>query len=116
MSNDEVRRQQLPDADEAWIRETDEPDLRRVEAFKPEDDEWRVVVAMAEFVREDPLEADMRRGIMLALRAVRGVTAVWEEDREQWVAEGDPKGSDLVRAAARVVDGLAERARPFADQ
>jgi hypothetical protein len=34
-----------------------------------------------------------------------------EEDREVWVVQGSASGEELVRAAARAVDGLADRLR-----
>jgi hypothetical protein len=64
-----------------------------------------------EFVREKPLEGDLRRAIASQLSSVAGVTAVAEEDREVWVVEGTPSGRDLVEAAGRALDSLAGRSR-----
>jgi hypothetical protein len=50
-----------------------------------------------------------------ALRAVAGVEAVEEEDREIWIVTGTPSGQELVNAAAQVVDSLATRARAHID-
>jgi len=97
--------------EEQWSRSSDEPELRDVEAFKPEDDDWRVVVAVAEFVREEPLESELIEGVESAIRSVSGVTNVWHEDREQWVVEGSPSGEQLVTAVADFLDHFAERAR-----
>lgn len=58
--------------------------MRGVEAYLPEDDDWRVVVAVAEFIREEPLESELVTGVETALRSGVGVTNVWHEDREQW--------------------------------
>ncbi len=102
------------DGEEEWVRETDDDDVLGVDAVKLEDaDEWpwQVIIAVAEFVREDPLEDELRREMAAALRAVPGVTDVAEEDREVWIVNGQPSGEDLVRAAARVVDRLAPRTR-----
>jgi hypothetical protein len=68
---------------------------------------------MAEFVRQEPLESEMAGDIESVLRSVPGVTGVWHEDREQWVADGTPGGRDLVEAAADFVDSIADRARPY---
>jgi hypothetical protein len=100
------------DGDEAWIRETDEPELLNVEACRSGDG-WQVIVWVAEFLREDPLEAEFRAAMDAALRGVAGVTDVQEEDRELWAVDGQPAGDALLRAAADVVDALADRARPY---
>jgi hypothetical protein len=100
---------------EEWVRETDDQDVRGVGAWKPYDDDWRVVLSVAEFLREEPLESEMRRSMRSALTQVQGVREVIEEDREQWIAVGSPNGIDLVRAAAYVVDALADRARAHID-
>lgn len=56
-------------------------------------------------------EADLRRGIISALRAIPEVTNVYEEDREVWGVDGNPSGDELVAAAADVVDQFADRIR-----
>lgn len=96
---------------EEWIRETDEPEVRNVGAIKWLEGEWQVSIWAAEFVREEPLKSQM--GLMLteALQAVPGVTSVWQEDREVWHIGGTPTGSELTRAAAAVIDSLAEDIR-----
>ncbi len=115
MTND-VRR--VPDdevdGEEGWDRLVDD-DVRGVEAIKVGDEEWpwQVILAVAEFVRDDPLETELRERIAAALRAVPGVTDVAEEDREVWIVNGHPSGEALVSAAARVVDDLAQRLRDF---
>lgn len=109
---------QLPDDEvdgaEGWIRETDDPDVRNVEATRTEL-EWQVTVWVAEFLREEPLEGELRRGINIALSTVPGVLEVVQEDREVWAVTGQPSGRELVAAAARVVDALAARARAYLD-
>jgi hypothetical protein len=113
---DDVRQNVPPNDEEMveeWERSTEEFQLKAVGAWLLEGDSWRVWLAMAEFVRRDPLETEMTAGIEAALRSVPGVTGVWHEDREQWVADGAPSGRDLVEAAANFVDSIAERARPY---
>jgi hypothetical protein len=111
----EVRHVVIDDADEAWERVTDEPDTRGVEAVGlGEMIGWQVIVAVMEFVREEPLEGELRRRIAAALRSVDGVESAGEEDREVWFVTGTPSGQALVRAAAAVVDDLADRTRGYA--
>src|SRR5262245_22472011 len=112
MSSDDVRA--IPsdelDGDEGWERLTDEPDVRGVEAirvFAEAPWEWAVTVAAMEFVRDDPLESELRDGIDAALRTVEGVLDVDEEDREVWVVNGAPSGEELTQAVARTVDQFA---------
>jgi hypothetical protein len=87
-------RQRIPLMDESnaeeWERLTDDPDLGGVEACRSEDDGWRVTLGVAEFVRREPLESELVAGVEAAIRSVPGVTGVWHEDREQWVARGTP--------------------------
>lgn len=97
------------DGDEGWERlRDDQPELRNVEAIR-EGSGWQVHVWVAEYVREDPLESELRQRMTQALQAVPGVTSVIEEDREIWSVEGNLAGNLLVQAAAEVVDDLAER-------
>jgi hypothetical protein len=104
------------DAAEAWERLTDEPDVRGVGAARPDDDgDWAVVVWVMEFVRDDPLEDELRQRIEAALADVGGAVTVEEEDRECWVVSGTASGPELIAAAAGVVDDLADRTRPFVD-
>jgi hypothetical protein len=50
---------------------------------------WNVVIWVAEFLREDPLETELRGRIASALGAVDGVA---EEDREVWYVTGESSG------------------------
>jgi hypothetical protein len=104
---------------EGWERLTAEPDLRGIDAslitVGGDQPYWSVGVAVAEFLRDGPLEADLRRQLAAALRAVEGAESVWEDDREAWGVSGIPSGEALVRAAAEVVDRLAPRARAYAE-
>ena len=111
----EVRQVVADDADEAWERVTGEPDVRGVEAGRFDfAGGWNVTVAVMEFVREDPLEGELRRRIAAALRSVGGVETAEEMDREVWFVTGTPSGDALVRAAAEVVDDLAGQTRAYA--
>jgi hypothetical protein len=104
----------LVDGEEEWVRETDEQDLRGVNALRMTGEQrwpWQVGVWAASFVREEPLEGDLRAGVDAALRAVPGVTDVVEQDREVWRVAGTPSGRDLVEAVGAVVDELVARTR-----
>lgn len=113
---DEIRRVQPADSSlsEEWLRETDDPSLRGVNVTCSTDAgdwPWQVGVYVAEFVREEPLESELREKLDRALRAVSGVEAVAEEDREVWIVRGQPSGEALTAAAAAVVDEMADRLR-----
>ena len=114
--SDDIRRVQNedPEVTEAWERETDEPDLRNVDALKVPGG-WQVGVWVMEFIRTDPLESELRERMASALRGVSGVTSAEEEDREVWFVTGSPSGQALARAAARVTDEFADRTRAHLD-
>ena len=65
----DVRQVQVDGSDESWERVTDEVDVRWVGADRIDfAGGWNVTVAVMEFVREDPLESELRRRIAAALR------------------------------------------------
>jgi hypothetical protein len=112
--NDEV--QQVPadedDVDEVWNRLTDEPDIRGVEAARIDHlGGWLVEVGVQEFFRRDPLGIELRQRMAGALESVGGVTSVAEHGNESWFVTGTPSGEELTRAAANVLDDLADRLR-----
>ncbi len=113
--SDEIRRLDAfeTDADEAWERLTDEPDIRCVEVTSSaENGGWLVSAAVAELLSDvDPLEATLQQHMLGALGAVEAVEAVQKLDREVWLVRGSASGRALTEAAARVVDGLADDAR-----
>jgi hypothetical protein len=91
-------------------------DLYGIEASKSRTDlswPWQVDEWVMASVRDEPLEGEMRRAIVAALRAVPGAEAVQEGDRELWLLGGAPSGEALVLAAASVVDSFAERVRAY---
>lgn len=99
------------------------------------EDLHRYVVAAGDFLRSRPVQntvqlavvetprarggsafgeippAELRARIPGVLRCVDGVTDVVEDDREVWLVAGTPSAEALVRAAAVVVDDMADRAR-----
>ncbi len=96
------------------MRETSEPDVRGVGAHRLRDGgewPWRVEVWAAEYVRDEPLETQLRSGVRAALASVAGVTAVEEEDREVWVVAGNPAGDVLVRSVAEFIDQIQREIR-----
>lgn len=113
-----VRRAEYEDGpSEAWERdiEADDGDVRYVEAGR--DDHlggWQVSVPVMEFVREEPLEGELRRRIAAVLLSVEGVGTADEMDREVWYVTGAPSGEALVRAVGEVLDGFAEQTLPYA--
>lgn len=110
--SDDIRQAFFPGADEAWERVTDDPDVRGIEAVRIDEiGGWQVTVAAMEFVRDDPLETQMRLRMAAALRAVEGVVTADEEDREVWLVTGTAPGTELIETAARVVDELAGEIR-----
>jgi hypothetical protein len=112
--NDEIRLVPADesDVDELWQRLTDEPDIRRIEAWADSEFEgWCVEVSAQESIRQDPLGTELRQRMQAALRAVQGVTEVDRHDNESWLVNGKPSGQELTRAAAEVVDELADRLR-----
>jgi hypothetical protein len=103
---------------ESRERLTDDPDIRWAAVQRitlGEFSYWSVAVAVAEFLRTDPLESELRQQTAAALRGVDGVETVWEDDREVWGVTGAASGETLVRAAAGVVDHLATRHAPHTD-
>jgi hypothetical protein len=107
-----VRQFQVDGADESWERdiEVDDGEVRSVEANRIDfQGGWNVTVSVMEFVREGPLEGELRRRIAAALRLAEGVETADEMDSEVWFVTGSPSGEALVRAVGEVLDGLAEQ-------
>ena len=107
---------------EAWIRTIVDPDRRYIHGVGASNwsatSKWTCLVAVwaLEIVRDDVVEAEFRRRIPAAIRRVRGVTDVAEEDRGVWAIAGAPSGTALVRAVGEVVDDLAPRALAVVQQ
>ncbi|HEY3904465.1 MAG TPA: hypothetical protein VGM14_11220 [Streptosporangiaceae bacterium] len=100
------------DVDEVWQRLTDEPDIRPVQSWTDSEiDGWVVEVPVQEFFRRDTLGTELRRRMEAALLAVAGVSDVGEHDNESWAVNGTPSGEELAKAAAEVLDGLADQLR-----
>jgi hypothetical protein len=100
-----------PSLTEEWLRETDEPEIRAVSASKSDDGDWQVSIWAQEFFRAGSLGVELRQRMASALRAVAGVTSAEEQDNETWYVTGTPSGEALTRAAASVVDDMADRLR-----
>jgi hypothetical protein len=120
MSGDRIERvaDDLVDGVQEWVRHTDDQEIRGVGALQTHSDgpwSWQVSVWVAEFLREEPLEGELRAAVDRAIRSVAGVTDVTEEDREVWIVTGHPSGEELVRAVGDAVDELAPRARAHLD-
>ena len=104
-----------PDDVQTWSRFVGDG-VRGVSVGTPGDGTWNVSVSVAEFLRADPLEAEMRSLVMQAIRGVPGVDDAYEEDREVWVVIGNPAGEELLSAVGDAVDALAPRARAEIDK
>lgn len=99
---------------EEWVRLTEEQDVRGVSATRLKDAEewaWQLTVWAMEFVREQPLETELRDAVESAIAAVSGVREVESEDREVWVVDGEFSGDALVDAVAVTIDRFADRIR-----
>jgi hypothetical protein len=96
---------------EQWSRAGAEPELTSVEAVLLPEHPWQIVVAMAEFAREEPLDSRLSQAVIRAMRAVPGVSRVEREDTEVWLAWGTPAGDELLRAVAGAVDALVPQGR-----
>lgn len=99
--------------DEGWSRVVDEEDEDilgvGVSRLRGDTWHWEIGVNAAEFVREEPFESTFRDAIESALRRVRGITDVVEEDREIWLAAGkDADGEQILRSVARALDAMAD--------
>ena len=100
------------DCDEAWERLTNERLIRGVDSSRWADDgTWQVSIWAQEFFRTDPLGVELRERAVSALESVEGVISVTEHDNGSWDVDGTPSGEALTRAAANVVDDLADRLR-----
>jgi hypothetical protein len=96
---------------EAWERLTDEPSIRDVIAVRWDDGRWQVIIRAQEFFRQDPVGDELRERMASALESVDEVTRVADQDNETWSVRGTPSGEALTRAAAKVLDDLADRLR-----
>ena len=76
-----------------------------------DDGTWQVSIWAQEYFRSDPLGIELRERVVGALESVEGVISVTEHDNESWDVYGTPSGEALTRAAANVVDDLADRLR-----
>ena len=115
--SEEVRQATPPDEELREYLERlpgDEVYLRGVEVAAPdeaEDFDWQVTIWAGEYFREDPLGQELEQRLGTALRAVSGVTNVARIRWETWEVNGTSSGEALCRAAASVVDELADRMR-----
>ncbi|MGN6680940.1 MAG: hypothetical protein ACTHKL_24525 [Streptosporangiaceae bacterium] len=112
-----VRRAAPPDEElrEYWERlPGDEDHLRGVEVYawlEPDGWEWQLTIGAREYFRDDPLGLELQRRLESALGAVPGVSRVENASWETWDVAGTASGEALCRAAADVLDELADRMR-----
>jgi hypothetical protein len=100
---------------EEWERVTAEPDVLGVNAARLTRAKWnwQIFINAAEFVRRDPLASRLDADITLALKKVKGVSAVAREDTEIWLVQGEAGGEDLVRACSQALDKMAPDIRKY---
>jgi hypothetical protein len=72
---------------------------------------WQVGLSAGEYFRDDALGQELDQRLVSALLAVPGVTSASRANWESWDVTGRPSGEALCRAAANVVDDLADRMR-----
>jgi hypothetical protein len=112
---DDVRQATPPDEEmtEYWERlPDDEEHLRGVEvAAIPAVDGWQATIWAREYFRDDPLGRELKQRLDHALRSVHGVTGAENQSWETRDVSGTPSGEALCRAAAAVLDELADRLR-----
>jgi hypothetical protein len=113
--SEEVRQAPPPDEEisEYWERlPDDELYLRGVAVAAGEGiDGWQVTLFAGEYFQQDPLGLELQQRLESALRAVPGVTNADRIRWETWEVNGTASGEALCRAAASVVDELADRMR-----
>jgi hypothetical protein len=99
---------------EAWQRLADDPVerfARGVSVSRWDDGQWQVWIWAQEGFRQGPTGTELRQRMVSALVAVEGVTSVEDWDNESWCVLGTPSGKALTRAAANVLDDLADLLR-----
>jgi hypothetical protein len=118
--SDEVRQVDPAELDgevtEAWVRiPAKEKYLRGVQASSGEGlgqpFDWLVSIFARQYFRDDPLGQELRQRLESAMLAVPGVTSAENASWETWYVTGTTSGEALCRAAANVVDALADRMR-----
>ena len=114
--SEEVRQATPPDEEmsEYWERlPDDDVHLRGVEAYTSESigGYWQVALFAGEYFRDDALGRELDQRLVSALLAVPGATNASRTNWESWDVSGTPSGEALCRAAADVVDELADRMR-----
>jgi hypothetical protein len=73
--------------------------------------DWLVTISAREYFRDDPLGQELQQRLENAMLAVPGVTSAENASWETWYVTGKTSGEALCRAAATVVDELADRMR-----
>jgi hypothetical protein len=73
--------------------------------------DWLVTIWAREYFRDDPLGRELKERLEGAWLAVPGVTSAENASWETWYVSGRTSGEAVCRAAANVVDELADRMR-----
>jgi hypothetical protein len=114
--SEEVRQTTAPGGEisECWERiPDDEAHLRSVGVYTEESlgGYWQVALSAGEYFRDNALGRELDHRLVSALLAVPGVTSASRANWESWDVTGTPSGETLCRAAAWIVDELADRMR-----
>ena len=115
--SEEVRQAPPPDEEisEYWERlPGGENHLRGIEVAAGDGSEgfdWPVTIWAREYFRDDRLGTELRQRLETALLAVPGVASAENGSWETWYVRGKASGEAVCRAAANVVDELADRMR-----
>ena len=112
------REQEDEETSQVWTRGAEWDETTAVDALRLRGEKewpWQVVIPVAEFIREQPLETELWEAVTSALRGVRGVREAAQEDREVWVVSGRARGRSLVAAVGNALDRLEPRLRQHVD-
>jgi hypothetical protein len=112
------REQEDEETSQVWTRGAESDEVTAVGALRLRDEEewpWQVVIPVAEFIRDEPLETELVEAVTRALLGVRGVREAAQEDREVWVVSGRASGKALVAAVGKALDRLEPRLRQHVD-
>jgi hypothetical protein len=123
MSNEVVRVDPAeldPEIAEGWVRLPGEENyLRGVEVASGdglnEPFDWLATIWAREYFRDSPLGRELQQRLERAWLAIPGVTSAENASWETWYVTGQVSGETVCRAAANVVDELADRMRAAYD-
>jgi len=97
-----------------YVVQTKDPEILGVSAIPGEEaDSWFVILTVAEFVRDEPLESKFRKLVDDTLNSINGVSLVEEADREVWYVEGDVSGDILVLSTVQSLNTIYNELKDY---